>query len=98
MSQLFDWVAGTFEKKYRRVGVLEGTFFTSDGKPTPARHELLRKQKQAARDKELSAELKVRSHLTHGHTQPALTIELCATKHGKAGIWPLWNHGRNRNF
>ena len=64
MSQLFDWVAGTFEKKYRRVGVLEGTFFTSAGQPTPARHELLRKQKQAARDKELSAELKVRSRPT----------------------------------
>eukprot|EP00658_Telonema_sp_P-2_P048092 TRINITY_DN36600_c0_g1_i2.p1 TRINITY_DN36600_c0_g1~~TRINITY_DN36600_c0_g1_i2.p1 ORF type:complete len:204 (-),score=39.38 TRINITY_DN36600_c0_g1_i2:271-882(-) len=33
---LFGWVQDTYEAKYRRVGVLAGTFYDSNGSPTSA--------------------------------------------------------------
>ena len=56
---LFEWVNGTYEAKYRRVGVLAGTFYDRQGKPTAVLHDLIARRDQGMTEKARTAALKV---------------------------------------
>merc|ERR1711934_178882 len=48
---LFEWVNNTYEVKYKRVGVLAGTFYDHRGEPTDALERLVSKRNQGLEEK-----------------------------------------------